>query len=350
MSELVSVIVPIYNMGDSIEICVESILKQDYSNLEIILVDDGSKDDSYEKCLKLARNDNRIKVFHTENRGSGPARNYGIKCAKGNYLYFPDADDFLVPHAISTMMNAACNGKYDLIVFGYKEIKSDNSIKRVKQFKEYCKSGSELRYDYSKCMTAEGELAIQGAPWNKLFKMEVVKKYGLEYPPLRRHQDEGFIARYVSVVNNVHFIGDVLYIHYVNDLKKVWDKFPVNYIETVNGLHENRKETILTWNPNDYLTHELVDREYICSFIQALELSFAPKAGHSVRERKKWIVETIKQSDIETVDISELIGKYQKFVMKLIHKRFYRCLYFVLKLKVRLQERNIIDIIKKKHN
>ena len=77
MEELVSIVVPVYNMGNSIEICVNSLLKQDYANIEILLVDDGSKDNSLEKCNKLKDKDNRIRVYHTENRGSGPARNTG---------------------------------------------------------------------------------------------------------------------------------------------------------------------------------------------------------------------------------------------------------------------------------
>lgn len=76
MEELVSIVVPVYNMGNSIEICVNSLLKQDYANIEILLVDDGSKDNSLEKCNKLKDKDNRIRVYHTENRGSGPGTKY----------------------------------------------------------------------------------------------------------------------------------------------------------------------------------------------------------------------------------------------------------------------------------
>ena len=104
MKPLVSIVIPIYNMGDSIESCVKSVLNQDYDNYEVILVDDGSKDNSLEVCNKIAATSALVKVIHTENRGSGPARNTGIENASGRYIYFPDADDYIEPNTISRLV------------------------------------------------------------------------------------------------------------------------------------------------------------------------------------------------------------------------------------------------------
>ena len=98
--ELVSIVVPIYNMGNTLERCVNSLLYQSYSNIEILLIDDGSTDNSLEICNELKKKDSRILVYHTENRGSGPARNTGIENANGRYIYFPDADDKLEKDSI----------------------------------------------------------------------------------------------------------------------------------------------------------------------------------------------------------------------------------------------------------
>ena len=92
-NELISVIVPIYNVEKYLEKCVNSILKQTYINLEIILVDDGSPDRCPEICDKLAKTDDRIKVIHQQNGGLSKARNVGIDVAKGAYLVFVDSDD-----------------------------------------------------------------------------------------------------------------------------------------------------------------------------------------------------------------------------------------------------------------
>jgi len=162
-------------------------------------------------CKMLVNSDPRIFAYHTENHGSGPARNYGIDHAKGKYLYFPDADDYLDPDAISSMVAAMGNGKYDLVVFGYKEMSSDNKLKRIKAFEKFSNNGESVRKNYSEYVSEEGSYIIQGAPWNKLFSTETVRRFNIKYPPLRRHQDDAFIARYVSVLENVHFIEPVLY-------------------------------------------------------------------------------------------------------------------------------------------
>ena len=158
MDNLVSIVVPIYNMGDSIEICVESLLKQSYKNLEIILVDDGSTDNSLEICNKIKESDHRVKVFHTENRGSGPARNTGILNSTGRYIYFPDADDKLKQNAISVFVEAMTNENNDLIVSGCSSLNSKGMEVLKKSYPDLILSGEKIRNDYSKHMGASTKL------------------------------------------------------------------------------------------------------------------------------------------------------------------------------------------------
>lgn len=337
MDELISIVVPVYNMGGSLEKCVLSILSQDYQNIEIVLVDDGSKDNSLEVCLKMKELDSRVSVFHTENHGSGPARNYGISQAKGKYIYFPDADDYLVPDAISKMVAATEDGKYDLVVFGFNILNDRGDIIRVKTYEQSHKSGSELRSDYSESMVAEGRYGIQGAPWNKLFNLSIIKAHEISYPPLRRHQDEGFIARYMCYVENVHFIGDVLYTHYANSLQGVWDKYPINYIDVAMGLFEERKSNILQWNKEDHITHALVYKEYICCVIKSLELSFSSKHGFDQNQRLNWQRTIIEKSNINNMAVPVVLGRYQKIVMFLIKLRAYRLCDCLMKKKINIQ-------------
>lgn len=346
MNELVSIVVPIYNMGDSIETCVKSLKKQDYPNIEILLVDDGSKDDSYDRCMKLAEQDARIRAYHTENRGSGPARNYGIEHAKGRYIYFPDADDFLESDAITTMVQAMNDGKYDLVVFGFKWVNQNGETIKVKNYEDMERDGQFIRNDYSDYMTTIARYGIQGAPWNKFFDLNVIREHHIEYPPLRRHQDEGFIARYMCHATRVHFINRVLYTYYVNDLQKEWKKYPVDYIDAVIGLNETRKETILTWNPNDKKTHDLIAKEYICNIIKALELSFSPKMKFNYVQRKQWIREAIHISRIREVYIPEILGKYQRLVMGILSKTDGAVLYILLSLKVGVQRSKLFLFIR----
>ena len=105
----VSIIVPVYNVEKYLEECVESLLKQTYRNLEILLVDDGSPDHCPQMCDDWARRDSRIRVIHKQNAGSGLARNTGMKNASGEYICFFDSDDYLMPNAIEKAYAKAKN-------------------------------------------------------------------------------------------------------------------------------------------------------------------------------------------------------------------------------------------------
>ena len=96
-SEIISVIVPIYNMEDRLERCIESIIRQTYPNLQIILVDDGSLDSSGKICDFFAKKDDRIVVVHQKNQGVAAARNTGLDCVKGQFIGFVDPDDYIDP-------------------------------------------------------------------------------------------------------------------------------------------------------------------------------------------------------------------------------------------------------------
>ena len=331
---LVSIIVPIYNMENSIANCVQSLIDQDYSNIEIILIDDGSQDNSLLQCKEIANKHTKVHVVHTENQGSGPARNIGISVAKGRYAYFPDADDFLEPNAISTLVKAISEVKNcDLVVFGYININTQGKILHTQCYTESIKNAKLLRDSYAQCMTTTSKWSIQGAPWNKFFDLQIIKDNHIEYPPLRRHQDECFIASYMCKVRNVHYISNILYTYVVNDCKKEWQKYPINYIESVIGLYNDRKTNILTWNPQDLLTRDMVNKEYICFVIKALELSFSPKMHLSYPKRKKWIDNTIRRTNILEQDLPSVLGWYQKIFIHLA-KCNMTLAYFLLKCKV----------------
>lgn len=339
---LVSVVVPVYNMGSSIGTCVNSLIDQSYKNLEIILIDDGSKDNSLEECNKLKKKDNRIQVFHTENKGSGPARNLGIEKANGRYIYFPDADDKVEKKAIELMIKATENGQYNLVVFGYKSLDKKGSTVLLKKYPEMKKKGMDIRNNYSNYAAATRKYGIQGAPWNKLFDLSLVKKYHVEFPALRRHQDEGFISRYMSLCENVHFIEDVLYVHYLNDLKKEWDKYPVDYINSVIGLYKIKKSTILTWNEKDINTQKIVNQEYICNTIKALEMSYSPKSNISNTDRVAWISEQLKLSKVLDVIPPDTLGYYQQIVFKLLKENRIRAAMLLMRIKIEVEKRNAL--------
>ena len=121
-SPLISIIIPIYNIMDCLEKCVDSCINQTYKNIEIIMIDDGSTDGTGKLCDELKEKDDRIRVFHKENGGSSSARNLGIKEAKGEYLGFVDSDDFISPTMYEELVNAVIQFKVPIAQVSRDEI------------------------------------------------------------------------------------------------------------------------------------------------------------------------------------------------------------------------------------
>jgi len=124
---LVSVIVPVYNGEKYLRLCIESIITQSYKNIETILINDGSTDNSGEICNAYALSDNRIRVIHTQNNGPAAARNIGIENSKGSFVFFLDADDYIENNALNLLIENYNQHKADIIVGDFNKIKDDNS-------------------------------------------------------------------------------------------------------------------------------------------------------------------------------------------------------------------------------
>ena len=118
METKITIIVPVYNAEGTIERCIQSVIKQQFSDFELIVIDDGSVDKSGELCDRYAENDSRIRVIHQENQGVSSARNVGILAAQGEYVTFLDSDDELEPSVLSQYFEAVNKFQCDIVVGG----------------------------------------------------------------------------------------------------------------------------------------------------------------------------------------------------------------------------------------
>lgn len=176
---MISVVVPVYNVESYLKQCLESICRQSYTNLEILLVDDGSTDKSALLCDEFAKKDERIRVFHQENQGLSEARNTGMKYAGGSFLYFVDSDDWLEPDALARLVKTQKKQGADIVCGGY--CISDGVTRRdcVCQSKEY--TGEEGLFEL--CRDRE----IKNYAWGKLYRRELFA--GIEYPRGKLFED-----------------------------------------------------------------------------------------------------------------------------------------------------------------
>ena len=180
---LVSVIIPVFNIENYIERCVISISQQDYKNLEIILVDDGSTDGSSRLCDKFAKQDKRILTIHQKNGGLSSARNAGLSAKHGDFVLFVDGDDWLSRKAISTLMLVQATTKADLVEFDFNEIYANSII-----------ASGKCTGDIASVTASEaigGSLfwkKFKTVAWNKLYKAALFD--GIKFPVGKLHEDE----------------------------------------------------------------------------------------------------------------------------------------------------------------
>lgn len=189
--QLISVIIPVYGVEKYLDRCIASICKQTYRNLEILLVDDGSKDSSGNICDKWANNDSRITVFHKNNGGLSSARNYGIARAKGDYVSFIDADDYVQENYIEYLYNLILKYSCDISICCY--IKTANEYVHFGEdenlHEKILMSGKEACF----YLLTEGYRYLITA-WGKLYKKHLVSTY--LFPEGRIHEDEATTYKY----------------------------------------------------------------------------------------------------------------------------------------------------------
>lgn len=204
--DLVTVIVPVYNVKNYLRKCLESIVKQTYRNLEIILVDDGSNDGSFSICRNFLKIDSRIKMYHTKNMGLSHARNVGLNYANGDYIIFVDSDDYIHENMINIMMHEI--GNADLAICNYKKVMVNSNIKLL-QDQGITKDGSWNFEQFWQHYYDDNLRAFCCVAWNKLYKRELFNN--VRYPLNKIHEDEYIINEIVNQCKKIKVINDSLY-------------------------------------------------------------------------------------------------------------------------------------------
>lgn len=178
----VTAAVPVYNVRNYLEKCVFSILSQAEGDLELLLIDDGSTDGSSQLCDELALRDPRVRVIHQENQGLGGARNTGIENAQGEWILFPDSDDWLEPETLSTALRAAERTGAELSFFAFRSV--DETGNTIAEFHEVLPEGVLL-------LPRDHRDLILAAPsaCTKLYKTELFRRTGVRYPPRVWYED-----------------------------------------------------------------------------------------------------------------------------------------------------------------
>lgn len=248
-----SIVVPMYNAMNNINATLNSLLNQDFLDYEIVLVDDGSTDGTYDFCKKKSQENDKIKLIKKANGGVSSARNCGIDNAKGEYILFVDSDDILEENALSTY-NDFLETSPDLIISGYEQINVDSGDKFIHKYDEKWQ-GSKQEY-LSKPFEKLFDNWLIHCPWNKVYKRDIILKNNIRFSEdYSIYEDIGFVLDYSSFCENIVIIPNILYEYIVKSQGSLVSKFHENaYIAYLDCY--SRLKTLLKDNEDSVMNNK----------------------------------------------------------------------------------------------
>ena len=231
--ELISVVVPIYKVEKFLPTCIESIIRQSYRNLELILVDDGSPDSCPSICEKYKQVDSRIKVIHKKNGGLSDARNAGLKIAEGKWITFIDSDDYVGADFLRVLYTVAVLNEADISICDYNTVLDNNGHET--------KSTSVLGLNNVECLESIYHPKIHGmefVAWGKLYKTTLFKKNSIEYPVGKIHEDVFTTYKLVYTASQIVFSNYIGYFYRIRKDSIMTSAFNLKRLDVLDAREE----------------------------------------------------------------------------------------------------------------
>lgn len=256
MNPLVSVIIPVYNVEKYLDNCIKSVINQNYLNLEIIIVNDGSTDNSGIISKAWTKNDRRIKLINKNNGGLSDARNAGLKIAQGKYILFVDSDDWLRTSMINSMLNVFCKYKVDMVECQFNYVYDDGN--NVLSYNDNKRQDVEVidRREYIKRLIAPND-QVTNHIWRKMFKRSLLPDHpfckGMVY------EDVQAMPKILSKVNRIACLSKPLYY----------------YRQRSNGIHNNNQSSKI-----------LIDYYYAFKWSSDVLLEMEPELRNTINNER----------------------------------------------------------------
>ena len=320
---MVSVIVPIYKVEAYLKKCIKSIQNQTYSNLEIILVDDGSPDGCGAICDRYAKEDTRIRVIHKENGGLSDARNKGLDIATGEYILFVDSDDYIHPQMVEILLQHLEVVDADMAVCGFKTVEENEEV--IFDCFDICETAGREKKTEVVGIDAgevfEGQAVMNNlqyknlltvVAWNKLYKAELFAE--LRYPKGRVQEDEFLVHHILHLCRRTVYIPTELY-YYLQRTSSIMGE--VKYSVVRDGWLAYG-ERLAFLQEKGYMAMGVFTKlhmlHYICSFYS--ELSEKPEAEELLNEWRIVFAELYEEECVQEAFVNKQRQMYKYFVIK----------------------------------
>ena len=307
----VSVVVPVYNVEEYLEKCLTTLVNQTLKDIEIIVVNDGSPDNSQKIIDKYAKKYDNIHAYKKENGGLSDARNYGIKKATGEYIAFVDSDDYIELDMYEKMYNKAKSGNFDMVVCDLNYVYPDKLVRAY----------SNIPTDTTNIKKAM--LNIYPSAWNKIFKRKLLNN--LEFKKGIWFEDVEFIYRLLPHIKTIGVVHEPFYgyLQREGSITRKQDKRIYNYIDNLNGVVDYYKENDLYDNYKKELEYTYV-RYIYATFIKQATIFDQDEYNNAVKEAIKNVKEHFPKYRKNKYFYGSLKGYYLLSFNKLLAKLVYK--------------------------
>lgn len=296
VDELISVIIPVYNVEQYLKRCLESVINQTYKNIEIICINDGSTDKSLNILENYKTQDNRIKVFNQENKGLSETRNRGINLAEGKYIFFIDSDDWLELNALESLMSKIILEEIDIVIGGINKVYFNKKIKVV------LNCNSKNIYNPSEYIeSAINEKKFVVNVWNKLYKKEILLKNKIKFKEGRLYEDFLFTLQYLLKCRKIYITENIVYNYFLFRENSIVNKISEKDLD----IFKNIKNIELEVSGTDLLNKKYF-KEYIYEWIMSATISKLFKFGKKQEIKRYQLI--LKKN--------EIFEKYYKYYLQ----------------------------------
>lgn len=320
----ISVIMPIYKVEKLLDRAIQSVLNQTHSNLELILVNDGSPDNSGDICDYYTGIDYRVKVIHQKNSGVGFARNVGLSLAQGKYIYFVDPDDYIEPDLIKDNFEIAIQNSANVVIFGFfnEKLKKNGEIIKeeiLPRTKDLI-TKEDFRLNFRDFYDSTADVL-----WNKLYNKEYLFRNMNKFTNQKVGEDALFNLSLYREIDKVHF-NDKSYYHYVSREGSAVNKYNTQRFEDEFNVACQFENLMKYWNL-ETKNVDLIKRRYwsaIFSELRNLSLDNSYLKREEKKEKIKKIMEIDKiKSIISSLDTNNQINPFSKVLIASLNAKKY---------------------------
>jgi glycosyltransferase involved in cell wall biosynthesis len=300
LENLISVIVPVYNVENFLPRCVDSLLRQTYTNIEIILINDGSTDQSGVICDVYGKKDARVKVFHQENKGLSGARNAGVFFAKGDYVAFVDSDDFIADTMLERLYNLLVQNNCDIAQCRYLKFDDDKKIKLAQNTNYKTEISDSCGFLKEFFLSSDINNTVV---WNKLYKSELV--FNLPFIEGKTNEDEFWTYKVFAAAKNIVVTNEELYYYYQRPDSIMGSKFSIARLDIVEA--KLQQQEFVEKNLPQLATSSKCDLWFCC--IYALQMSKVHLQGSDLAKAAAIVKNAVKKYPLNSDDKKHLSGK-----------------------------------------